>query len=333
MKQHFGELKGQEVFLYTIENDNIRMAVTDYGATLVSFVHKKSNTDIVLGFDSIDGYLDQTSYIGASIGRTANRIEKGVFNLNGKTYHLPINNNGNCNHGGIIGFDKVIWNVEEKADAITFTYLSKDGEEGYPGNLNVKVTYTLLENGIEIKAEGTPDADTLFAYTNHSYFNLDGSGTALNHEVKILSDVYALSDANGLALNEIVPVEGTPFDFREFHEPAERIGEDDIQLKYGNGYDHYYPIKGDGMRLFAICKGKQLTMEVYSDQPGMHFYSANYLEGKTGKNSNVYDPRTALCFECAYMPNAISYDGVKKPLVHTGETSVQTMRYVIEEND
>ena len=331
MKQHFGELNGQEVFLYTIENENIRMAVTDYGATLVSFVHKHSDTDVVLGFFNLDGYRDQTSYIGASIGRTANRIEKGTFTLHGKTYHLPINNNGNCNHGGITGFDKVIWKAEEGSDFVSFTYTSKDGEEGYPGNLLVKVTYQLLDNGIEIKAEGTPDADTLFAYTNHSYFNLNGGGSALNHEVEIHSDVYALSDANGLALNEIVPVEGTPFDFREFHTPEERIHMDDVQLKYGNGYDHYYPIEGEGMRLFALCKGKQLMMEVYSDQPGMHFYSANYLEGKTGKYNNVFDPRTALCFECAYMPNAINYDGVKQPLVKAGETSVQTMRYVIEE--
>lgn len=331
MKQQFGKLNGQEVFLYTIENDNIRMSVTEYGATLVSFVHKHSDTDVVLGFFNLDGYRDQTSYIGASIGRTANRIEKGTFTLHGKTYHLPINNNGNCNHGGITGFDKVIWKAEEGSDYVSFTYTSKDGEEGYPGNLLVKVTYQLLDNGIEIKAEGTPDADTLFAYTNHSYFNLNGGGSALNHEVEIHSDVYALSDANGLALNEIVPVEGTPFDFREFHTPEERIHMDDVQLKYGNGYDHYYPIEGEGMRLFALCKGKQLMMEVYSDQPGMHFYSANYLEGKTGKYNNVFDPRTALCFECAYMPNAINYDGVKQPLVKAGETSVQTMRYVIEE--
>lgn len=331
MKQHFGELNRKEVFLYTIENENIRMAVTDYGATLVSFVHKHSDTDVVLGFDNLDGYLDQTSYIGASIGRTANRIEKGTFTLNGKTYHLPINNNGNCNHGGITGFDKVIWKAEEGNDFVSFTYTSKDGEEGYPGNLLVKVTYQLLDNGIEIKAEGTPDADTLFAYTNHSYFNLDGSGSALDHEVKIFSDHYALSDQNGLAVNEIVPVEGTPFDFVEFHTPRERIGKADLQLKYGNGYDHYYPMNGEGMRQFAVCKGKSLEMDVYSDQPGMHFYSANYLEGKTGKYNKIYDPRTALCFECAYMPNAINYDGVKQPLVKAGETSVQTICYMIKE--
>ena len=329
MKQQFGKLNGQEVFLYTIENDNIRMSVTEYGATLVSFVHKHSDTDVVLGFDNLEGYLNQTSYIGASIGRTANRIEKGTFTLNGKVYHLPINNNGNCNHGGLVGFDKVIWKAEEKRDSVTFTYLSKDGEEGYPGNLLVKVTYRLLESGLEIKAEGTPDADTLFAYTNHSYFNLGKD--ALEHEVQINSSVYALSDENGLALNEVVPVEGTPFDFRKFHMPGERINEDAIQLKYGNGYDHYFPIDGNGMRKFAVCRGKQIEMEVYSDQPGMHFYSANYLEGKRGKHNFVYDPRTALCFECAYMPNAINYAGVKQPVVKKNETSVQTIWYELKE--
>lgn len=329
MKKQFGELNGQEVFLYTIENENIRIAATDYGAALVSFVHKHSGIDVVLGFDNLDGYLDQTSYIGASVGRTANRIEKGIFTLNGKTYHLPINNNGNCNHGGLVGFDKVIWKAEERDDSITFTYLSKDGEEGYPGNLLVKVTYRLLENGIEIKAEGTPDADTLFAYTNHSYFCMGGN--ALEHEVQINSSVFALSDENGLALNEIVPVEGTPFDFRDFHTPGERINMDDVQLRYGNGYDHYYPIEGDGMRKFAVCKGRQLEMDVYSDQPGMHFYSANYLEGKKGKQDKIYDPRTALCFECAYMPNAVNYAGVKQPIVKANETIVQTIRYELNE--
>lgn len=330
MKRKFGMVDGASVYLYTIANEKIEMSVTDYGACLVRFVDLESGKDIVLGFDDVSGYVDQTSYIGASIGRTANRIAKGRFTLNGAVYTLPINNNGNCNHGGIKGFDKVIWKTEEYADRVVFTYVSKDGEEGYPGELHVKVTYRLLENGIEIQAEGTPDQDTLFAYTNHSYFDLSGNGNAMDQEVKIFSDWYMHSDADGLAVDESEDVSGTPFDFTSFHKPSERIMEEDEQLAFGHGYDHYYPIEGSGMRQFAVCQYGDLVMEVYADQPGMHFYSANWLENKTGKDGRKYPPRSALCFECAYMPNAVNYDDVKeKPIVRAGKTSVQTMRYVL----
>lgn len=332
MKISFGMAGSRQTHLYTIENANISISVTDYGASLVRFVHRKSGTDVVLGFDSTDGYLNQTSYIGASIGRTANRIAEGKFSLNGKDYQLPVNNNGNCNHGGLRGFDKVVWDAEEKEDEIIFRYRSADGEEGYPGNLDVTVSYRLLENGVEIQASGTPDQDTLFAYTNHSYFNLDESDCAMDHEVMIHADCFAASDRNGLAENRMIPVEGTPFDFRMFHTPQERIGTADEQLEFGCGYDHYYPVAGSGMREFAVCRGKKLVLTTLSDQPGMHFYSANYLEGKTGKKGHVYPPRSALCFECAYMPNAVNYPGaIRRPVARAGETVTQTIRYLLTE--
>lgn len=332
MKTSFGKVGARQTFLYTIENESVSIAVTDYGASLVRFVHRRSGKDVVLGFESAEGYLGQTSYIGASVGRTANRIADGKFSLNGKEYHLPVNNSGNCNHGGLHGFDKVIWDTEEKENEIIFRYRSADGEEGYPGNLDVAVSYRLLDNGVEIKASGTPDQDTLFAYTNHSYFNLDESDNAMDHEVMIHADCFAASDRNGLAENRFIPVAGTPFDFRAFHTPGERIGDEDEQLKFGCGYDHYYPIEGSGMREFAVCRGKNLVLTVFSDQPGMHFYSANYLEGKRGKNDHVYSPRSALCFECAYMPNAVNYPEVgRQPIVRAGETAAQTIRYFLTE--
>ncbi len=329
MKSTFGKLKdGREVTLYTIENDHIVMKVMDYGATLVSFIQKDTGIDVVEGFEDIEGYLNQTSYIGASVGRTANRIEKGKFKLNGKEYTVPINNNGNCNHGGIEGFDKKIWSGVEEEDKVTFRYTSVDGEEGYPGNLFVKVVYSLLEDGISISTEARSDQDTLFAYTNHSYFNLEESDDVLNHEVMVHSDQYGLSDENGLTLNELVPVENTPFDFRTFKQLGKDINEENIQLKYGKGYDHHYPIEGTGLREMAVVRNDKLELHAYSDYPGMHLYSGNWLENKVGKKGHRYPERSAVCLEAEYMPNAINYPNVEpKPIVHVEESQKHEIQY------
>lgn len=329
MKSTFGKLKdGREVTLYTIENDHIIMKVMNYGATLVSFIQKDTGVDIVEGFDDIEGYLDQTTYIGASIGRTANRIEKGKFTLNGKEYTVPINNGGNCNHGGIEGFDKKIWSAVEEGDKVTFRYTSIDGEEGYPGNLFVKVVYRLLDDGISISTEARSDQDTLFAYTNHSYFNLEESEDAMNHEVMVHSNTYGLSDENGLTLNELVSVEGTPFDFQTFKQIGKDINVENEQLKYGNGYDHHYVIDGEGLREMAVVRNDKLELHAYSDYPGMHLYSANWLENKTGKKGHKYPPRSAICLEAEYMPNAINYPNIEpKPIVHVEDTQKHEIQF------
>lgn len=329
MQENFGKLKdGREVTLYTIENEHIIMKVMNYGATLVSLIQKDTGIDVVEGFDSVEGYLDQTSYIGASIGRTANRIEKGKFHLNGKEYTIPINNNGNCNHGGIEGFDKKVWHAVEENDQITFRYTSVDGEEGYPGNLFVKVTYRLLEDGLSISTEAASDADTLFAYTNHSYFNLDESEDAMNHEAMVHAQKYGLSDENGLTLNQFEDVENTPFDFRTFKTLNTDINEDNEQLKYGKGYDHHYVIEGEGFREMAVVKGKELELHAYSDYPGMHLYSANWLENKVGKKGHKYPERSAVCLEAEYMPNAINYPNIEpKPIVHASEVQKHEIQY------
>ena len=195
MKSFFGKTtKGADTYLYTLENSNIKASVTDYGATLVSLIDKKTGIDVVLGFDSTEGYSSQDAYIGASIGRVANRIGRGRFILNGTEYRVPVNNNGNSLHGGLEGFDKKVWQAEEKEDSVIFRYTSADGEEGYPGNLDVTVKYVLREDGIAIEVSGTPDQDTLFAFTNHSYFNVDGSDSVLNQELKIESTQFSLND-------------------------------------------------------------------------------------------------------------------------------------------
>ncbi|MGM9940730.1 MAG: aldose epimerase family protein [Bulleidia sp.] len=334
MKQSFGNCQGKEVFLYTIENEKIRFSVTDYGASLVSLEYKPCSIDTVEGYDNVDDYMRHDTYLGASIGRTANRIEKGIFTLNGITYHIPVNNNGNANHGGIHGFDKKIFDTQCSEHEIVFTYTSMDGEEGYPGTLHVKITYRLLESGIAIVSEGRAEQDTLFAYTNHSYFNLDESQDAMQHTLMIPSDRYALLDETCLTLNRTSPVSGTPFDFTTPKEIGQDIDCDDIQLTYGAGYDHHYPIAGKGMRKMAVLAGQKLTMTMSSDFPGFHLYTANWLNGAKGKKGHVYPRRSAVCLEAEYCPNAVNYaDMEEKPVVRAGETLRHEIRYEFSEKE
>ena len=330
-KEYFGKNQyGEDVALYTFENAHLIMKVMNYGAALVSFIDKETGIDIVEGFSSMEGYLKQTSYIGASIGRTANRIGKGIFTLNDREYHLPVNNNGNCNHGGMEGFDKKMYETECTDTSAVFTRISTDGEEGYPGNLAVKITYTLLEEGISIKAEGTADQDTLFAYTNHSYFNLFGNGHAMEQKLQVFTDVYAPLDESGMAKDEVLPVEGTPFDFRTAKQLNRDIEENNEQLAAGRGYDHYYPVSGSGMRRMAVLSSDRLELTAVSDFPGIHIYSGNWLDEMKGKDDVYYGFRSACALETAYMPNAVNYPDVKeKPVVKAGETSVHEIQYLL----
>ena len=328
MKRSFGKCGERDVFLYTLENERIRFSVSDYGATLVSLEYLPLNTDVTEGYECVEDYISHDTYLGASIGRTANRIGKGTFTLNGKEYHIPINNNGNSNHGGICGFDKKIFDTQVKEDQIIFTYVSADNEEGYPGTLHVSITYKLLENGISIISSGTAEEDTLFAYTNHSYFNLDESEDAIGHELQICSDRYALLDQTCLTLHQFEHVKGTPFDFTSFKQIGKDISADDIQLTYGAGYDHHYPVPGKGMRTMAVLKGKQIEMIFSSDFPGFHLYTANWLTGAKGKKGHVYPRRSAVCLEAEYMPDAINMpDDIDKPIVRKGETLTHEIRY------
>lgn len=333
MKEPFGMTQEGLASLYTIENDKFIMKVSDYGATLVSFIDKKTNIDVVIGFDSVQGYIrNEGAYICSSVGRTANRIKDGIFTMNGKIYHLPINNGSNCNHGGEKGFSKHLWKSNEENNSVIFTLFSKDGDEGYPGNMNATIIFTLDEKGIEIKASATSDEDTLFAYTCHSYFNMDESKTVLNQKLKIYANEYAPLDDSGVALPNYQNVENTPFDFRNFKEIGKDINNDDYQLKLGNGYDHYFDIKGEGLRPMAELNGDKLSLVVSSDMPGIHFYSANYTETDEGKNGQSYELRCAAALEAEYLPNAWNYDGkIKKPLLKKGETNTAVIRYDLNE--
>ena len=328
MKEFFGKCNNQDTYLYTLENDNVSFSVTDYGATLVSLVDKKTNIDVVLGHDNVEGYMNNTYYFGASIGRVANRIRNGVFTLNGKEYHLPINQNGNHLHGGICGFDKKIWQTEEKENEIIFSYLSKDNEEGYPGNLQVQIIYRLLDDGVAIISKGESDQDTLFAYTNHAYFNIDGEGEINDQVVETSANQYVPCDENFLAQDEIRDVEGTAFDFRKPKELGVALEADDPQIKIGDCIDQHFIIEGSGMRKMVTCEGKEIKLEMDSDFPGFHIYTGYFYEPILGKNGVYYKGRVSVCFEAEYYPNGINYESVKdKPIVKANEELKHEIRY------
>ena len=222
-KTLFGKkLSGEDIYLYTLENEKFKVQLSDYGATLVAWIDKESGKDIVQGYPTAEQYQEEDTFLGASVGRTANRIGKGKFSLNGKEYTLFINNNGNCNHGGKEGFDKKMYAVSSTEDSITFSRVSPDGEEGYPGNLDYAITYRLSNQGLHIETTATTDQDTLFAYTNHAYFNLSESDSILDHTLVIPTDYYALLDETCLTKPEFHAVENTAFDFRQ----AKKIGQD-----------------------------------------------------------------------------------------------------------
>ena len=320
-KQPFGKTAdGQAVDLYTLTNPNgLEAAITNYGGIVVRLKTPDRNgqlADVVLGFDTLDDYLKGHPYFGAIIGRYGNRIAKGRFQLNGVEYKLAVNNGENHLHGGLKGFDKVVWNARDvstaEAPALELTYTSKDGEEGYPGTLHVTVVYTLTPaNELKIDYAATTDKDTIVNLTNHSYFNLagQGEGDILGHELMINASRFTPVDAGLIPTGELRSVEGTPFDFRKPVAIGARINQDDQQLKYGNGYDHNFVLDrtGDGLVLAArVTEPKSgRVMEVYTTEPGIQFYSGNFLDGSNkGKGGKIYRRRYGFCLETQHFPDS-----------------------------
>ncbi len=318
-KQPFGATKdGTPVDLYTLRNSKGAEArICNYGGIVVSLKvpdRKGQLGDVVLGYDTLAGYLKETPYFGALIGRYGNRIAKGKFTLSGKEYTLATNNGPNALHGGIKGFDKVVWQARSFrgpiGQALELRYLSKDGEEGYPGNLSVTATYTLTEqNGLQLEYAATTDKDTVLNLTQHSYFNLAGKGDVLGHIVMMPADRFTPVDGTLIPTGKLRPVTGTPFDFTSPTPIGARIGQTDEQLKFGNGYDHNFVFDKRIGDLTLLARVSEPTsgriLEVLSTEPGLQFYTGNFLDGTlTGKGGNVYNFRNAFCMEPQHFPDS-----------------------------
>jgi len=310
---------GKKVELYYIKSDKITVAFTNYGARIVGLWVPDKNgnmTDVVVGLNSTKAYQNSTEvYFGATIGRVGNRIAKGTFTLNNKEYHIPLNNDKNSLHGGKKGFQGIVWNVEQPNDkTLVFTYTSPDGEEGFPGNLNVKVTYSVDDNqNLKMDYEATTDQNTPVNLTNHAFFNLngEGSGTVLNHKVMINADAYTPVDDGLIPLGKQEKVAGTPFDFTLYHTIGERIETNDRQLKNGKGYDHNFALKNatSTMHDAATVVGDKtgIIMKVTTQEPGLQFYSGNFMQGKNKFKSGAKDNfRTAFAMETQHFPDAIN---------------------------
>jgi len=314
-KQPFGKTAdGIAVDLYTIKSSALEVTVTNYGGLVTSLKVPDRNgklADVVLGYDSLDGYLKASPFFGALIGRYGNRIGGAQFVLDGKTYSTPKNDGPNTLHGGSKGFDKVVWTAKEIPHGIELTYISPDGDQGFPGTLTAVVRYTLEGKDLKIDYSATTDKDTVVNLTSHSYFNLKGQGEGdiLQHELKLNAGHYTPVDANLIPTGELATVEGTPFDFRKATAIGARINDDNDQLKKGKGYDHNWVLDSGGGKLSEAAEVYEPTtgrvMQVWTDQPGIQFYTGNFLDGTiTGKDGKVYQRRYALCLETQHFPDS-----------------------------
>ena len=331
-------VKGDETKLYTLTNKNgMEIAVSDYGATLVQVIvpdKEGKPCDVVLGYDEAAGYEEGDLFFGAIVGRSANRIGGASFELNGVTYQLEKNDNGNNLHSGMDFYNQRMWKVKETADDyITFELDSPDGDQRYPGAVHIEVTYTLTEdNAVKIAYHAVPDADTLINMTNHSYFNMDGhaSGDVLDQEVWIDADAFTRADAESIPTGEITPVEGTPMDFRTKKAIGKEIETDYEALNFGKGYDHNWVLnnKGEFAKVAEMSSEESgITMEVYTDLPGMQLYTGNFIVDAKGKGGAHYHKRQAACFETQFFPDAIHKENFAGPVCKKGETYETTTMY------
>jgi aldose 1-epimerase len=341
-KQPFGKTENlTPVDLYTLTNDKgVEARITTYGGIVVSLKVPDRNArlgDVVLGYENLEGYLTNSSYFGALIGRYGNRIAKGSFQLGGTPYQLAQNNGDNHLHGGVVGFDKVIWKAKElwgeDEVGLQLTYLSHDGEEGYPGNLSVTVVYTLTNNNeLKIDYSATTDKKTIANLTNHSYFNLAGTGDILGHELMLKADRFTPVDKGLIPTGELSSVDGTPMDFTTPTAIGARINQNDEQLIYGLGYDHNWVLNNSGGKLALAAKIFEPTsgrvMKVYTTQPGIQFYSGNFLDGSiTGKNGEIYYKHFGFCLETQHFPDSPNHSNFPSTSLNPGQRYKHTTIY------
>ena len=335
----FGTADGKPVLLYTLRNSKGAEAqIMNYGGIVTSLkVADKTGkfSDVVLGYDNLAAYIKETPYFGCLVGRYGNRIAKGKFTLDGKQYTLAQNNGENSLHGGVKGFDKVVWTVGRVTDStLELHYLSKAGEEGYPGNLTVKAVYELTEdNALRLDFTATTDAATPCNLTHHSYFNFAGKGDVLDHVVTINADKFTPVDGGLIPTGELRPVKGTPFDFTIPTTIGARINGDDEQLKLGKGYDHNWVLNqttpGVLTKAATVSEASSgRVMEVWTTEPGMQFYSGNFLDGTlTGKGGWVYQFRNGFCMEPQHFPDSPNQASFPSTILQPGETYKNTIIY------
>jgi aldose 1-epimerase len=333
-KGGFGKLPdGSDAELYTLKNSELELQLTNYGARVVS-IRAKDRTgamgEVALGYDSVEGYLNEgavKTYFGAAVGRYANRIRGGRFSLDGRSYQIPANNNGNSLHGGVTGFDAHVWTSRQKPAGVEFTLHSPDGDMGFPGELDVHVRYTLNGPAIHIHFRATTDKATVLNLTNHTYFNLGGvgSGNILDEVLMLNAESYTPVDAGLIPAGGIQPVAGTPFDFRQPTTIGARIDTNNEQLELAGGYDHNWVLNGpDGTmklaaRLLDPKTGRVVT--VSTTQPGVQFYSGNHLDGAyTGRAGVKYTKRSGLCLETQHFPDSPNQPGFPSTELRPGQT-------------
>jgi aldose 1-epimerase len=341
-RESFGKTAdGKAVDLFTLRNSRAaEVRIMTYGGIVVSFKVSDKNGklgDVVLGYDNLEGYIRNSPYFGSLVGRYGNRIARGKFTLDGQQYSLVTNNYPNALHGGLKGFDKVVWEpkilAKGESPALELKYVSHDGEEGYPGNLTVTAVYTLTDdNALHLEYTATTDKATAVNLTQHSYFNLAGKGDVLNHEVMIDADKFTPVDSTLIPTGELKPVEGTPFDFRKPTAIGARIKQDDEQLKFGNGYDHNWVINKKMGELKLMAKvhdpASGRVLEVLSTEPGLQFYTGNFLDGAiTGKRGWVYQFRNAFCMEPQHFPDSPNQPNFPSVVLKPGQVYQNTIIY------
>ena len=321
----FGNLAdGRAVTCWTMDNGLVQAQVLDYGATIRALV--VDGVDVVLGYDTIEEYVSNDGYLGATIGRVGNRIKGGKFELSGKTYQLALNDGENHLHGGNEGFNAKIWSVEQVEHGLVFSYTSPDGEENYPGTLQVKVTMTLEGKAIQLHYWATTDADTIINLTNHTYFNLEGKGDILDHVVRLGADRFCAGDAGCLPTGELAWVQGTAMDFLTPHVLGERIDADEDCVRLSGGYDNNFIISED-IAAVVTAPNSGITMTVTTTEPGVQFYSGNFMKFRKGKGGANYHRRYGFCLETQHYPDSIHHPEWPTCILKAGEVYESTTRY------
>ena len=322
---------GKQTDLFTLKNDSgMVVKITNFGARIVSILVPDKNgkyADVAIGYSSIDEYISDDTYSGAIVGRYANRIAKGKFKIDGKEYNLPVNNGPNALHGGLKGFDKAVWDANQKGDSLQMSYTSQDKEEGYPGKVEVKVLYVLTtDNKLKIEYEASTDKPTIINLTTHGYYNLkgEGNGDILDHELEIFADSITPVDSTLIPVGKIESVKGTPFDFTKPYFIGQRINDKNEQLKFGAGYDHNWVLNNKSGKL-ALCVRLSDTlsgrvMEIYSTEPGIQFYSTNYFNGThKGKSGKPIKYREGAAFEPQHYPDSPNHANFPSTILRPGK--------------